>query len=189
MDEARRCEQMTDASSTSIDPQEFRDLMAGVCAPVTIVTTVENGTPFGATVSSFASLSLVPPLISIALDRRAAMLARIATAGRFGVNLLGHGQSDLAMLFARRDVDRFAETAWHLDHGLPRLDGSAGWVICAVHGTVRGGDHELILGLVEAGARAELPPLIYANRTFGTHSHYQQRPRGPVIDVIAACAR
>jgi flavin reductase (DIM6/NTAB) family NADH-FMN oxidoreductase RutF len=36
--------------------QEFRDLMAGVCAPVTVVTTRYRGRPFGATVSSFASL-------------------------------------------------------------------------------------------------------------------------------------
>ena len=38
-----------------IQPRQFRDLMAGVCAPVTIVTTMTNGVPHGATVSSFAS--------------------------------------------------------------------------------------------------------------------------------------
>ena len=37
----------------------FRDLMAAVCAQVTIVTAAEGG-PFGTTVSAFASLSLRP---------------------------------------------------------------------------------------------------------------------------------
>jgi flavin reductase (DIM6/NTAB) family NADH-FMN oxidoreductase RutF len=171
-----------------LDPQRFRDLMAGVCAPVTVVTTVEGDTPYGATVSSFASLSLDPPLITIALDERASLLPRLLAAGRFGVNLLGHAQADLATLFARRDTDRFAGTAWHLDHGLPRLDGAAGWVVCALHDVVPGGDHRLLMGLVTAAGRAELPPLIYAHRTFGTHSRYDARPRALIVDQIAACA-
>jgi flavin reductase (DIM6/NTAB) family NADH-FMN oxidoreductase RutF len=180
---------MNDMPTTAIDPQRFRDLMAGVCAPVTVVSTFENGMPFGATISSLASLSLEPPLITIALDRRANLLARITAVGRFGVTLLGHSQADLATLFARRDADRFAQTAWHLDHGLPRLDGSAGWMVCRVHSVVAGGDHRLILGHVDAAARAEVPPLIYAHRTFGTHSAYHQRPRAAIVDQLAACAR
>jgi hypothetical protein len=34
-----------------------------------------------------------------------------------------------------------------------------------------------------------LPPLVYAHRTFGTHSRYSERPRPLIIDQIAACAR
>ena len=173
---------------SQLAPDRFRELMAGVCAPVTVVTTHDGDRPHGATVSSFASLSLAPPLITIALDERSGLLPRLVAAGRFGVNLLGHGQADLARLFARRDADRFAGTDWHLDHGLPRLNGAAGWLDCAVHDVVPGGDHRLVIGLVTAAGRAELPPLIYAYRTFGTHSRYAQRPRAPITDQIAACA-
>src|ERR1035437_821050 len=95
-----------------IDQQRFRDLMAGVCAPVTVVTTMADGAPFGATVSSFASLSLDPPLVSVAFDRASTLLGQIQSAGRFGVNVLGHAQGDLAMTFARRGADRFAATDW-----------------------------------------------------------------------------
>ena len=179
---------MSHMTDTGINPQCFRDLMAGVCAPVTVVSTTDAGKPYGATVSSFASLSLDPPLVTIALDHRSGLLAHILRVGRFGVNLLGHAQADLATLFAQRGADRFAETMWHLDRGLPRLDGAAGWVVCAVHDVIAGGDHELILGRVEAASRAELPPLIYAHRTFGTHSRYEQRPRTLIVDQIAACA-
>jgi flavin reductase (DIM6/NTAB) family NADH-FMN oxidoreductase RutF len=48
-----------------IGEQGFRDLMAAVCAQVTIVTAAEGG-PFGTTVSAFASLSLRPPMITAA---------------------------------------------------------------------------------------------------------------------------
>ncbi|MFD0635863.1 flavin reductase family protein [Catenulispora yoronensis] len=176
------------ASGTGVPPQVFRDLLAGVCAPVTVITTVDGGRPFGATVSSFASLSLEPPLITIALDERSSLLPRLVGAGRFGVNLLGHGQQDLAMLFARPGVDRFAAADWHLDHGLPRLAGAAGWAVCTLRDAVPGGDHRLLIGLVTAGGRAELPPLVYAHRTFGTHSRFDQRPRARIVDQIAACA-
>jgi flavin reductase (DIM6/NTAB) family NADH-FMN oxidoreductase RutF len=174
---------------SGLAPQAFRDLMAAVCAPVTIVTATGADRPHGATVSSFASLSLQPPLITIALDRRSALLARIGETGRFGVNLLGHGQADLAIRFAQRDTDRFAGAEWHPDHGLPRLHGTAGWLVCSVHSVVDGGDHALILGHVDAAARADRPPLVYAHRTFGTHSRYDQRPRPLIADQIAACTR
>ncbi len=57
-------------ADTSIEPQRFRDLMAAVCAPVTVVTTRDDDRPHGATVSSFGSLSREPPLITVAFDHR-----------------------------------------------------------------------------------------------------------------------
>ncbi|WP_370963916.1 flavin reductase family protein [Amycolatopsis sp. cg9] len=175
---------------TTVDAARFRAVMAAVCAPVTVVTTTAAGGPRGATVSSFTSLSLDPPLVSVAFDRRSALLAEILDAGRFGVNLLGQGQDDLAVRFATRGADRFGgETAWFTDAGLPRLRDAAGWVACDLDRVVGAGDHLLLFGLVTALGRAELPPLVYAHRTFGTHSRYAERPRPLITDQIAACAR
>lgn len=170
----------------TVDPAQFRDLMAGVCAPVTVVTTTVDDLPSGATVSSFASLSLDPPLISVAFDRGSSVLANIQRAGRFGVNLLGLAQEELAMVFARRSQNRFAGVAWHRSAGLPRLTEAAGWMECELHRTVEGGDHLLLFGLVVASSHRALPPLVYAHRTFGTHSKYADRPRHPITDSIAA---
>lgn len=172
----------------AVDSQRFRALMSGVCAPVTVVSTAADDGPHGATVSSFASLSLDPPLVSVAFDRNSRLLGTISETGRFGVNLLGHGQDDVAALFARRGADRFSETAWHEDSGLPRLDGAAGWIVCELYRTVEGGDHLLLFGLVTAASTTPLSPLVYAHRTFGTHSRFAERPRPPVVDKIAACS-
>ena len=176
-------------SGQGIAPQIFRDMMARVCAPVTVVTTISDGAPAGATVSSFASLSLDPPLVTVAFDRKSRVLAQILAARRFGVNLLGHTQADLATLFATRDVDRFARIDWHLDDGLPRLEGAAGWLECDLHQSVDGGDHLLLLGHVVGASGAELLPLIYGYRTFGTHSRYDERRRPAIADSLAALAR
>ncbi|GAA2167020.1 flavin reductase family protein [Actinomadura napierensis] len=172
-----------------IDRRRFRDLMAGVCAPVTVVTTLHDGCPHGSTVSSFTSLSLDPPLVSVAFDRKSTLLPRILETGRFGVNVLGHAQHELATTFARRGVDRFAGTGWYLDADLPRLPEAAGWMACDLHRVVPGGDHLLLFGLVLVSGRSDRPPLVYAHRTFGTHSRFAERPRVKVADAIAACAR
>src|SRR4051812_8366537 len=169
--------------------QDFRDLMAGVCAPVTVVTTANQDGPHGATVSSFASLSLQPPLVTVALDRRSALLARILGSRQFGVNVLASAADELALLFARRDEDRFGQVPWGLSRGLPRLDGAAGWAVCDLHQVVDGGDHLLLVGLVTHAESSQLSPLVYGHRTFGTHSRFAERPRPPIVDDIAACAR
>ncbi|GGX74083.1 flavin reductase family protein [Streptomyces hiroshimensis] len=154
--------------------QDFRDAMAGVCAPVTIVTATEDEVPYGVTVSAFTSLSLRPAMVSVALDRSSAVLARILATGRFGVNVLGRDQDELARTFARRVPDRFAASGvpWTDDHGLPRLTGAPGWLVCELRSAIEGGDHLLLLGDVAHVRTAKAAPLVYSHRTFGTHSAF-----------------
>jgi len=172
-----------------VTDQSFRDLMAGVCAPVTVVTTAIDGMPRGATVSAFTSLSLRPPMVTIALDRNSVLLSRILEVGRLGVNVLGRAQDDVALAFAGRVTDRFAGVEWRMEHGLPRLLEAPGWMACDLAGPVQGGDHILLLAEVVECATVVAPPLVYGHRTFGTHSAFERRPRRPVTDHVEACAR
>ena len=117
-------------------------------------------------------------------------LARIKQAGEFGVNVLSHAQDDLARNFAVTKADKFSGADWFTDDGLPRLAGVAGWMACELNHAVEGGDHLLLFGLVRAASsRRDLPPLVYAHKTYGTHSRFAQRPRPAIADLIAACAR
>jgi flavin reductase (DIM6/NTAB) family NADH-FMN oxidoreductase RutF len=173
-----------------VTDDEFRSLMAGVCAPVTVVTTTTDADgPAGSTVSAFASLSLHPPLISVAFDRGSSLLGRIQRRGRFGVNILAHGQEDVAVLFARRDVDRFAAVGWQLDSGLPRLLAASGWAACELYHDVEAGDHRLLFGLITQARRYDGAPLVYADQTYGTHSEFAVRSPRPITDQIAAFMR
>ncbi|MFB7718942.1 flavin reductase family protein [Nocardia sp. NPDC056100] len=154
----------------------FRNLMAGVCGPVTIVTTTDGQVPFGVTVSSFASLSLAPPMISVALDHRSGLLPAILSTERFGVNVLGSDHDRIAITFAQRGADRFASVPWQLDNDLPRLTDAPGWLACHLHQAIDAGDHILLLGEVKAAETRTAAPLVYGYRTFGTHSAYANRP-------------
>lgn len=149
---------------------DFREAMASVATPVSVVTTTWNGEHYGTTVSAFSSLSMAPPMILVALDRGSMLLTAIRSAGRFGLNVLSASQSETALRFASsRGVGKFDGIAWHTDSDLPRLDGSLDWLACAVVDLVEGGDHIIVLGRVGSAEAGGGAPLTYYRRTFGTH--------------------
>ncbi len=169
-------------------PQDFRKLLAGFPAPVTVVTAQIDGKPFGATVSSFASLSLDPPLISFALMNGAALLEVVRQAGACAINLLSHHQADIAMTFASKVEDRFSNLSWVWEHGQPRIIGASSFMVCDLREEIEGGDHALLFGHVRAGVSGNLPPLVYTARVFGTHSKLAFDQAPTLADAIAACA-
>ncbi|MFH8882869.1 flavin reductase family protein [Streptomyces californicus] len=163
--------------------------MADVCTPVAVVTATEDGLPHGTTVGSLTSLSLRPPMVTLALERRSRLLPKILRSQRFGVNLLGAEQADVARAFASSSTDRFDRVAWHPDDGLPRLRQAPGWLVCELGRQVPGGDHLLLLGLVTriSGTRGTAP-LVYGRRTFGTHSAAAPTRTRSLADRITAFA-
>ncbi|MFH9613760.1 flavin reductase family protein [Streptomyces pratensis] len=172
-----------------VTERDFKEFMADVCTPVAVVTAMADGLPHGTTVGSLTSLSLRPPMVTVALEHRSRLLPKILRAERFGVNLLGYGQAGVAAAFASPATDRFDEVDWCLDNGLPRLREAPGWLVCRLQRYVAGGDHLLLLGLVVhvSGARTGAP-LVYGRRTFGTHSAFTQGNTRSITDHIAAFA-
>lgn len=149
----------------------FREVMASVCTPVSVVTTLSGGLPHGTTVSAFASLSMDPPMVLVSLDRGSELLALVRESGRFGVNVLGSSQSQLALNFARKGgTGKFTGVKWDLAGGVPRIPGTGGFLACWVTDLVSGGDHVVVLGQVQAAETAAVPPLTYHARSFGTHA-------------------
>ena len=162
--------------------QDFRDVMAEVCSPVTVVTSMLTDEPHGTTVSAFASLSLRPPMVTVALDRNSDLLGKVRASGRLGVNILGSGQDRLAVQFARKGSDKFTGVEWYIDHDLPRLSRAIGWLVCTVEQLVDGGDHELVIAAVQYADAAPAAPLAYHRRVFGTHSGFAGAS-GPALGV------
>lgn len=150
--------------------QEFRDVMARVCCPVSVVTTFDGHRPHGTTVSAFASLSLTPPMVLVSLDRDSDLLSLVRTTRLFAVNILSSGQADLALRFALKGADKFDGISWERDAGMPRLRGVCGWLSCTVSNLVDGGDHVVALSTVTAAQAGPGDPLTYHARTFGTHT-------------------
>lgn len=149
---------------------EFKDAMAHMCAPVTVITTSDGQRPLGTTVSALMSLSAEPLLIAVSMAATSESLAAVIRAGRFGVNVLGADQTDTAMRFAVKGDDKFTGVDWHDDHDLPRIVGAPIWIACRLDSVLPGGDHRILVGAVEAvETDTEARPLTYHGRRFGTH--------------------
>ncbi|WP_326836959.1 flavin reductase family protein [Amycolatopsis rhabdoformis] len=156
---------------------DFREVMAGVATPVSVVTAFHEGAPHGTTVSAFTSLSMTPPMVLVSLDKTSRLLGLVRRSGRFGVNILGAAQAETARSFAKKLEmgEKFAGITWEHDTGLPRIAGVPGWLACSVTQEVEGGDHIVLFGEVLSAAPATAAPLTYHSRTFGTHSLLDDR--------------
>lgn len=147
----------------------FRNIMSGVAAPVTVVTTLLDGRPHGTTVSAFSSLSMDPPLILASLDNGSDLLAAVKQTRRMGINVLQKDQYQLALNFAKKGETKFTDIEWSNHHASPRLLDVKAFMCCEVVDIVPGGDHCILLGAVEAGEVLPGGPLTYFERSFGTH--------------------
>ncbi|NIJ11539.1 flavin reductase (DIM6/NTAB) family NADH-FMN oxidoreductase RutF [Saccharomonospora amisosensis] len=127
------------------------------------MTGMDSVLPHGTTVSAFASLSMDPPMVLVALDRHSALLAVLRRTRRFGVNVLGNGQAALASRFARKGgAAKFAGTPWRTHAGVPRIPGAGVFLGRTVA--------DLVLGDVCHAESSGGAPLTYHRRTFGTHT-------------------
>jgi flavin reductase (DIM6/NTAB) family NADH-FMN oxidoreductase RutF len=150
----------------TVDHRAFRNALGCFATGVTVVTTIDGtGQPVGLTVSSFASLSLDPPLVLFCLDRGSQNFDAFTTSGRFAVNLLREDQRDLSTRFAMSQGDRFAGIAYDTwETGAPVLPGSLATLDCSTETIQDGGDHVILIGRVHraVGDRAGNPLIYYA---------------------------
>lgn len=147
-----------------IDEAQFKLAMSQFASGVTVVTTEHEGTPYGITVASFASLSLHPPLVLICIEKAAKSHDAIAAAGRFGVSILAHDQAEVSGRFASKKIDdKFAGVSHRRGEelGLPLIDGAICTLECRVHQQLPGGDHSIFVGEVIGARTSDDKPLLY----------------------------
>jgi flavin reductase (DIM6/NTAB) family NADH-FMN oxidoreductase RutF len=151
-----------------VDEDTFREAIAHFATGVTVITTVSGGRPAGMTASAVASLSLDPVLLLVCIDNRLPTHEAIEASRRFVVNVLGEGQEELALRFARPAPDKFADVPLRSGHELPVLAQGIAHFVCDVHERFPGGDHSIFTGLVrECGATRGRRPLVYFRSKFG----------------------
>ncbi|MFH8223645.1 flavin reductase family protein [Streptomyces sp. NPDC018057] len=151
-----------------MDPAVFRAALASFPSGVTIVTTRgETGTLHGFTASSFASLSLDPPLVLVCLDRRADCFPVFMAAERFVVNIVTPAHAELAMRFATKGADKFAHGGFQYDEERPPLLPDAAAVLhCELEQAVPGGDHVILIGRVREARTGGAEPVTWYRGDF-----------------------
>ena len=127
------------------------------------MTTVgANGKDDGITVSAFSSVSLVPPLVLICIERTASAHDPLTKAAGFVVNILSAEQEQVARRFSIVDIDRFEGVGYsRAQTGIPILDDVVAVIECTRTTLYDGGDHTIIVGRVEAARALGNKPLLY----------------------------
>jgi flavin reductase (DIM6/NTAB) family NADH-FMN oxidoreductase RutF len=150
----------------AIDTVEFRRALGHFATGVTVVTYAPEGVDEfrGTTVNSFTSVSLEPPLVLVSLGRQTRAAAALRPGFGYAVNVLHHGQRDLAVHFAGRPQSSPPGTRveWVVRAGVPHLADCGAHFRCVAQDVHEGGDHLLVVGLVEEfQARGHAPLLFY----------------------------
>jgi len=122
--------------------QAFGCFPSGVAA----VCGMRDGQPAGMAASSFTSVSLDPPLVSVCIARTSSTWPLLASLPTLGVSVLADHHADVAGALAAKTPDRFASVAWEAtEAGAVLVHGATLWLECVVHDQLPAGDHDIVL--------------------------------------------
>lgn len=168
----------------TLDPEQLRHAMRAWTTGVAVVTATHDGQRYGMTVNSFTSISLEPPVISVALKQLTHTHDLVVKSNEFAVTILSSYQKELSERFAGRPpylTDRFdgvqTET---MAISAPLLKGGMAYFNCRVLHSIPVGENTLFVAEVIA-ARGEGVgiPLVYHNRLYWTLDSHSTSPKLP----------
>ena len=149
---------------------QFREAMRHLAATVTIVSTEADGTRYGMTATAVTSVSMEPPSILAAVNKRNWFHQHVSRKGAFCVNLLSSAHTRECEAFGGKvNYDkRFVSADWGTGlRSLPYFTRSEASIFCVVDKTIDYGTHTIFIGLVEHIITCEtIDPLIYLNGGF-----------------------
>jgi len=153
-------------SRVKIDPHLFRRTMGAFASGVTIITVDAGDSTHAMTANAFMSGSLEPPLCVVSIAKRAHTHKMMRDAGRFGVNMLGADQQDLALFFAgKKSLD--VQARFQRIDDVPLLQDCAARIAAKIKAEYDCGDHTLFVGSILFMDSNDRPPLLYHRGAFG----------------------
>jgi flavin reductase (DIM6/NTAB) family NADH-FMN oxidoreductase RutF len=147
---------------SEFDSQLQRRIMGHFATGVTVVSTRRGEELCWMTANAVASLSLDPPLVLVAVDKRAQMHEHLLEARFFAVNILSEEQESISRRFAMRGPKEWSDLKLTTAvTGAPIIEGAIGWLDCKLAEMLPGGDHHIFTGEIVAGDASEGRPLLY----------------------------
>ncbi|GAA3527280.1 flavin reductase family protein [Nocardioides daeguensis] len=164
-------------TNQDLDPQRLRAAFGVFPTGVVALAACVDDQPVALAASSFTSVSLDPPLVSISLANTSKTWPDLRRAGHLGVTILAEHHALLCRQLAGPVGQRFTgvdltispEGAVTLDEGLARFE-------CTVYDEVGAGDHTLVLLRLHAVHHASDDtdaghPLVFHRSGFGRLHH------------------
>lgn len=103
---------MKDLLTTEFDGPALRQGFGCWPSGVTAVCGLLDGAPAGMAASSFTSVSLDPPLVSVCVANESSTWTALRPLPRLGVSVLSSGHEVACRQLASKEGDRFAGLGW-----------------------------------------------------------------------------
>ena len=157
----------------SVDAESLKKSMRRWASGVTVVTSSDGNERAGATVSSFTSISVDPPMVLLSLQSYTPTLKLIERTGLFAVSILTTKQANLSIQFAGfANLPEGADKFYQVDlktavTGAPIIADAASWMDCKLASIYEAGLSRIVVGEVMATGQGEdILPLVYLNRAY-----------------------
>jgi flavin reductase (DIM6/NTAB) family NADH-FMN oxidoreductase RutF len=155
----------------TLDPEQLRHAMRAWTTGVAVVTVQHDGQRYGMTVNSFTSISLDPPLVSVALKNLTHTYDLVTKANEFSVTILASDQRDISDRFAGKFPqihDRFDGVELEtLFLTAPLIKGGIAYFNCKVRDAFLVGENTLFVAeVIAARGEGEGEVLAYHNRSY-----------------------
>ncbi|UJF24979.1 flavin reductase family protein [Suttonella sp. R2A3] len=148
-----------------INEQQFKQTMALFASGVTVITWHEGNQTQGITVSSFASLSLNPPLVLFCIDHNAYIFPEISMQNHVGLSILSAEQTDIAYRFAGPDRTNL-ESIIHQrnEQSCPMIEHAQATMLLKIREQIAQGDHDIFIAeVISSEVDTSRQPLLYYN--------------------------
>lgn len=151
-----------------LSPQMLRAAFAAFPCGVAAVAGMESAAPVGMAASSFTSVSLEPPLVSVCVAHTSTTWPRLRGLPRLGLSVLADEHDELCRALAAKTGDRFARVEWTAaSSGAVFIAGAAVWLDCSIENTVKAGDHDIeVLRIHDVEAHPDVSPLVFHSSRF-----------------------
>lgn len=187
-----------------MDTNIFRDMsyglfVLGVAAP--------DGKLTGCTVNTAFQITNTPATLALSVNHQNYTNEIIKATGRVAVSILNQ-DVDISVIGSfgfrsGRDCDKFAEVPHQVVSGLPVLtEGSCGYLLCKVVGSMEASTHTVFLVEVEDAVRTgegKVPPMTYAYyhqvkngtepKTAPTYLPPQEEPAAPAARYVCSICK
>lgn len=146
----------------AFDSKLQRQIMGTFATGVTVVSTRIGDETWGMTANAVTSLSLDPPLVLVAVDKKSQSHNNFSEGGCFAMNILSAEQEEISNRFAFTGPKDFSNLPFKTAvTGAPILPDTLGYVDCQLKEILPGGDHDIFIGEIVAGELGEGAPLLY----------------------------
>jgi flavin reductase (DIM6/NTAB) family NADH-FMN oxidoreductase RutF len=141
---------------------QLRRVFAAFPTGIAAVAAIIDGEPAGLAASSFVSVSLDPPLVSVCVAHTSTTWPALRNAGRLGISVLGDHQEQASRQLSSRAAGRFAGLDWRATaDGAVLLSEASAWFDCSLEQEIPAGDHNIALLRVHDLDASEVMPLVF----------------------------